>query len=116
MGTASAHFGWSEFACRDGCGWRRVDKRLLQGLEKLREELGRPIRIVSGRRCPEHNASVGGASRSRHVYGDAADIPSSLGVRKALAIKCGFTGIGLRDGIVVHVDTRPTAEPQVWTY
>lgn len=90
--------------------------RLLDGLERLREEVGRPIRIVSGVRCCPHNAAVGGAKRSQHVHGLAADIPGSLGVRVPLAKKIGFTGIGVRDGVVVHVDVRPTAEPQVWTY
>lgn len=43
-------------------------------LEPLRERLGKPIRILSGFRCPELNAGIGGASNSQHVEGKAADI------------------------------------------
>jgi uncharacterized protein YcbK (DUF882 family) len=43
-------------------------------LEKARDYFNRPIVINSACRCPEHNASVGGAANSQHLYGRAADI------------------------------------------
>jgi zinc D-Ala-D-Ala carboxypeptidase len=43
-------------------------------LEPLRIALDRPIVVSSGYRCPEVNAMVGGAKRSHHVQGRAADI------------------------------------------
>lgn len=46
-----------------------------QVLEPLRQHTGTPIRISSGYRCPKLNAAVGGAKRSYHLYGRAADIP-----------------------------------------
>lgn len=110
------HFTRAEFACKDGCGANQPHPRLLDALERLRREVGRPIRIVSGVRCCPHNAAVRGAKRSQHVHGLAADIPAALGVRVALAKMCGFTGIGTRDGVVVHVDVRDESEAQVWTY
>lgn len=36
--------------------------------------LGKQLKITSGHRDAEYNASVGGAKDSRHVHGDAADI------------------------------------------
>lgn len=42
-------------------------------LQPLRDRFG-PIRITSGYRCPELNRAVGGASNSRHLRGEAADI------------------------------------------
>lgn len=43
-------------------------------LERLRHRLGdRPIQILSWYRNSRHNADVGGASRSRHMQGDATD-------------------------------------------
>lgn len=116
MGNLSAHFDQQEFACRDGCGWHEVDPQLIHALERLRKMLGRPIGIVSGRRCPPHNVAVKGALRSRHVFGDAADISRALRVSVADAKACGFKGIGVTNGFVTHVDTRNEREAQVWTY
>lgn len=48
---------------------------LCDALEILREELGgRPIRILSGFRSKRYNARIGGARRSEHMEGRAADI------------------------------------------
>ena len=47
---------------------------LAKNLQVLRDEVKRPIKITSGYRAPQHNASVGGAKNSRHLVGDAADI------------------------------------------
>ena len=30
--------------------------------------------VTSGYRCPIHNAAIGGAAESQHIYGTAADI------------------------------------------
>lgn len=112
----AVHFRESEFACKDGCGLLVVKPLLLLRLEELRAVIGKPITIVSGFRCCPHNTRVGGASRSRHTVGEAADIPAQLGVTQRQAVRCGFTGIGLRRGVVVHVDVRPTREPVTWDY
>lgn len=42
-------------------------------LEPLRRRFG-VIRVTSGYRCPELNRRVGGAERSRHLSGEAADL------------------------------------------
>lgn len=48
---------------------------LAKGLERVRAALGgRPIHINSGYRSPALNAAVGGAKKSRHMEGLAADI------------------------------------------
>jgi uncharacterized protein YcbK (DUF882 family) len=46
----------------------------MYALQKLRDFVGEPIYIVSGYRCRKHNIAVGGAERSYHVKGMAADI------------------------------------------
>ena len=50
-------------------------------LDPLREAWGGPVVVNSGYRSPALNAAVGGAPRSRHMYGEAADItvPTPLG-------------------------------------
>jgi uncharacterized protein YcbK (DUF882 family) len=72
------NFKLQEFASKDGAATPLSVVHKLQGLainlQALRDEIGKPIRINSGYRSPAHNRAVGGASRSRHVIGDAADI------------------------------------------
>ena len=43
-------------------------------LDPLREAFGKPIVVISGYRCRKLNRAVGGASRSQHITGEAADI------------------------------------------
>lgn len=43
-------------------------------LDPARELLGEPIRVNSGFRCPVLNKKVGGAPKSQHCKGQAADI------------------------------------------
>lgn len=45
-------------------------------LDPLREAIGRPIRVNSGYRGPALNARIGGAKKSQHLEGKAADIQS----------------------------------------
>ncbi len=70
----SQHFHRREFACRCGCGFDTADYLLILVLEAIRAHFGRPVRIHCGCRCPSHNAEVGGAPSSQHLYGKAADI------------------------------------------
>lgn len=43
-------------------------------LDPAREQLGQPIYVNCGYRCPEVNALVGGVKNSQHIEGKAADI------------------------------------------
>lgn len=43
-------------------------------LDPLREACGEPIIVTSGYRCGRLNKAVGGAAKSQHMYGQAADI------------------------------------------
>ena len=48
-------------------------------LDPLREKYGKPIKVNSGYRCPKHNLTVGGATQSQHMKGEAADVaPAAL--------------------------------------
>lgn len=113
MMRISKHFDESEFRCHhcqqlpDG----GMDTHLLDVLEEMRKDLGVPLQINSGYRCPEHNAAVGGVPDSQHVQGVAADVqvPPGLTVKEvaAAAERAGADGIGYYyDDNFVHVDTR----------
>lgn len=111
MGMLSAHFSESEFACKH-CGQLPaygISTVLLNGLERLRTRVGRPINITSGYRCPTHNVAVGGVSNSQHVAGTAADIYVEGVSTRELARICKqiFDGVGTYvDEGFVHVDMR----------
>jgi zinc D-Ala-D-Ala carboxypeptidase len=120
MGDLSDHFSRTEFRCK-GAGQpghqphsTTVDPHLVQHLEKLRALAGgRPLRIVSGHRCRWWNLQVKGASESRHVVGDAADIPAGYATTTE-AEAAGFSGIGSQGPWALHVDVRPGRAR--WTY
>lgn len=67
-------FSQKEFSCKCGCGFCSPATPLVLALDYLRRLWGSPVIINSGCRCASHNASVGGASQSRHLVGLAADI------------------------------------------
>ena len=101
------HFNLREFQCRC-CGQVKVDSRLVDKLQMFRYVVGRPIIITSGYRCPTYNKAVGGAPKSKHMEGIAADIkvqgmtPEKVA---SLASQAGFTGIGTYSTFT-HVDIR----------
>lgn len=79
MGDISNNFSRTEFSCKCGCGFSASDIELVETFEWLRSELalrlGRTVRIqiTSGCRCIAHNRKVGGAEKSQHINGIAAD-------------------------------------------
>lgn len=107
MGDLSEHFSRWEFADRVTGQNRPVSLELVRKLEVVRALMGgRPLRIVSGIRTRSHNAAVGGARNSQHLYGRAADVPYGAVTRTA-ALKAGFRGIGFQGPYAVHLDVRP---------
>lgn len=85
-------------------------------LQRIRDYFGRPVYINSGHRCPAHNSAVGGASRSYHMLGMAADIRVDgvhpQNVYKAVVLLMGQSKI-LAGGVkcypsFVHYDYRGT--------
>lgn len=68
------NFTRDEFACGCGCGFDDIDPLLVSALQRLRDEVQRPVIVNSGCRCRSHNAAVKGAPQSQHIRGKAADI------------------------------------------
>lgn len=82
-------------------------------LDRLRSELGVPIRLLSVYRHPNYNSCIGGASRSFHMAFNAADFQAASGSPSSWADKLAalraegvFSGGIGRYGSFVHVDTR----------
>lgn len=42
--------------------------------EGARRHFGRPAIVISGLRCPQHNANENGVDNSQHIYGEACDL------------------------------------------
>lgn len=110
----SPHFHSSEFRDKRTGALVGPDQKLVDLLEAIRELSGEPLHLVSAYRTTETNRLVGGAKRSQHLYGRAADIPPGrLTLDRALDL--GATGVGVSGDWAVHVDVRP-GPPQHWTY
>lgn len=106
----SENFQVKEFACKDGSDKILISDELVEVLQKIRQNFGRPVTINSAYRSTEHNKKVCGASNSQHLYGTAADIKIS-GVAPKLVADYAETllpntgGIG-RYSSFTHVDVR----------
>ena len=88
MGTISRNFSYREFECSATadahmiCNVIRtfevrdaIYELVEEVLQPLRDEIGEPIDISSGYRCPELNAFIPRSSpTSQHTKGEAADI------------------------------------------
>lgn len=116
----SQHFTANECWSK-GNGDCYVQRQLLRDLEFVRLQVGKPLKLVSVYRDPDHNRKVGGATRSRHLHGDAADISRRYNLLLGRVKRWyKFTGIGYLETShrVTHVDLRPgdPAAPRTWTY
>ena len=108
-----------EFACRCGCGFDTPDPALVYALQFIRDVIGKPVHVDSGCRCAKHNADEGGAEKSQHVTGKAADIRvngmSSRDLYAVASTAPNLRAFGVSDqGGFVHVDTRD--QPAKWCY
>ena len=70
----TAHFKAREFSCVDGSDAIIIAEELVMILEKIRTHFNKAVVVTSGYRTPSHNKAIGGAARSQHIYGLAADI------------------------------------------
>lgn len=110
MGNLSKNFSRREFEC-PCCGEAPISTLLISELQRLRDNIGRPIIVTSGYRCQKYNEDVGGVVGSQHVFGTAADIivrgltPAEV-AREAVKIpNFRHGGIGVYQTFV-HLDVR----------
>lgn len=72
-------FTREEFKCKCGgryCGGypAEMQREAVQVADRARKHFGSPGHVVSGLRCPQHNAASGGVDNSQHMYGEAIDL------------------------------------------
>jgi uncharacterized protein YcbK (DUF882 family) len=121
----SKYFTSKEFQCScKKCDEQYISSELLDLLDQVREKYGKPIRVTSGYRCPEHNVAIGGKVGSSHVSGLAADIQPTLVTLDELDTLYEicydiFDNIGDgRNKRFVHVDVREAKKSgkRTWLY
>jgi len=93
---------------------------LIRILDKIRIELGVPLRINSGYRTQAHNAMVGGKECSSHTKGNAVDIACKNSTLRydliVLFLKYGINRIGIGNTFI-HGDIDKDSPPKVvWLY
>ena len=104
-----------EVACK-GTGKLSINDRLIGKLDILRSRLGLPLSLSSVFRTPYYNAKCGGAPRSMHLFGLAADIRTVNKDRNLileLAKDLKFTGFGYYRTFL-HVDLGRKREWGKW--
>ena len=116
------NFSENEMACNCGCGQNECKDEMVSLLQKLRDDVGFPIRLSSAFRCESWNQKVGGHPSSSHMEGLAIDIlcrgEKALQIVES-AIKLGFTGVGISQKHgqrFVHLDVKPTGSKRLWSY
>ena len=116
------YFSYSEFDSPDlpGSGEEFMNKEFIQKLDKIRQDVGFPLKINSGVRTKFWNQKVGGVSNSAHLKGFAADIstPNGKGQKEiaVAALKQGITRIGFGNNFI-HLDIDPDKRQNItWGY
>tara|TARA_B100000131_G_scaffold227835_1_gene219503 strand:+ start:1776 stop:2306 length:531 start_codon:yes stop_codon:yes gene_type:complete len=75
------NFSLREFRCKDGTDvpeeYMDNVRLLCENLQVLRDEIGKPIRIISGYRSKKYNTRIGGARKSQHMTAKAGDLKVS---------------------------------------
>jgi hypothetical protein len=120
-GADGAHPDWNTFPVNetdDELYWTmpadrtRVDPAIATIARRMARALGTRITVNSAYRDRSYNASIGGASNSKHMYGKAMDlayIGGSAEERQRMltaAIEAGAQGIGLYNSFM-HIDLGP---------
>lgn len=107
--TLTKNFRVKEFACKDGSDVIFIAEDLPKLLQQIRDHFGKPVIINSAYRTVTYNDKVGGATKSQHTYGCAADIVvsgvSPLEVYKYADSILKTGGVG-KYSTFTHVDVR----------
>lgn len=97
-----------------------MNEEILNMLDAVRKQFGKPIKINSGYRTIARNKKIGGVTNSSHLRGLAADISCKNSKDRFflinLLLKAGFKRIGIANSFI-HVDIdKEKTEKLIWTY
>jgi zinc D-Ala-D-Ala carboxypeptidase len=114
--TKYPNFTKEEFDCQE-TGENEMQARFMEMLQLLRKRYGKPMRITSGYRSPNHSIEKRKSKPGTHAHGIAADIyavgPDKYRLVK-LAFECGFTGVGVAANFI-HLDCS-RERCAIWSY
>lgn len=121
------NFTHTELMCRCGCGQMMMQDEFMRKLVILRTQLGFPLPVSSGYRCPTHNTNISSTGPSGpHTTGRAVDIAihgmNAYRLIQAALESHAFTGIGVHQkgpykGRFVHIDDLDNStRPWIWSY
>jgi zinc D-Ala-D-Ala carboxypeptidase len=116
------NFSAKEFDCSH-CGKNEMKPEFMGKLQAFRMQYGKPMRITSGYRCPEHPLEAKKSKPGAHASGLACDVgvdgQEAYDILK-LAFQLGFKGIGVNQkgtGRFIHLDMlEEPPRPNVWSY
>ena len=96
----------------------KMQAHVMEQVQAIRDEAGRPLSLTSAYRCPQHPEEAKKAAPGQHSLGLAVDIKVIGGAQRyeiiQLGLKHGATGIGVAKDFV-HLDWR-AGEPMAWQY
>jgi len=101
-----------EFMQNDGLEFLKLDQEVIDAIQKIREHFNKPVTITSAYRSKSYNASIGGATKSQHIYGRAIDFTISGVAIKTITdyIQKNWKELGVRglelNKSWVHIDVR----------
>lgn len=72
-------------------------------MQSIRDSIGGALLVTSGYRSPGYNAGVGGATWSRHMYGDGMDMFTSAVTLATLQARCQAQGASFTQLYTGHV-------------
>lgn len=94
-----------------------MDEKFLTILNRARAIAGIPFVIMSGYRCPKHEAEVEG--KGNHPKGTASDIRCDEGNERLRILNglltAGFKRIGIAKTFI-HADITPGRPDSIWLY
>jgi len=88
--------------------FEKMDVKLLNNLDSLRELCGFPLKINSSYRSEEYNEKIRGAKNSQHLLGKAVDIYCIDATKRKEIVKNALN-LGFSVGVAktfVHIDVR----------
>lgn len=117
-------FSKKEFDCQH-TGRNQMKESFMDKLQQLRDVYGKPMVITSGYRDPSHPIESRKATPGAHSFGVACDVAvhgENARELVGLAIRLGFTGIGIKQKgdyskRFIHLDIAPPDKfPRPWLF